>query len=74
MTKQIGRTAIYFSVFIFFFVIQNIEKEIRTEVDAALEKAKADAFPELKETWNNVYQNPPYYVRATELPNSRVVE
>jgi len=54
--------------------LKTIEKDIRTEVDAALEKAKADAFPELKETYNNVYQNTPYYVRATELPNSRVVE
>jgi len=54
--------------------LKGIEKEVKAEVDEATEKAKAAAWPELKDLWTDVYQNKPYYVRATDLPASVVVE
>ena len=54
--------------------LKAIEKDIRKEVDDATEKAKAAPFPTVKDLYNDVYTDKPYFVRAVEAPNSVIVE
>lgn len=53
--------------------LEAIEKEVKAEVDEALQKAKAAPFPPEKNLYEDVYTTKPYYVRAVELPNSQIV-
>jgi len=53
--------------------LKEIDKEIRKEVDEALQKAKNAPFPDPKELYTDVYADRPYFARAVELPNSVVV-
>jgi len=52
-----------------------IDKEIRKEVDEAIEFAKNDPFPDPKELYTDIYtkSSGPYYVRTVELSNSTVI-
>jgi pyruvate dehydrogenase E1 component alpha subunit len=56
--------------------LKEIEKEIRKVVDEAVKKAQEAPFPDLNETYTDVYaeHSKPYFVRATELANSAVVK
>merc|ERR1712137_351383 len=50
--------------------IKEMEKEIRAEVDQAAKDADADAYPELEQTYQNIYWNEDIPVRGVELSNS----
>jgi len=56
--------------------ISSIEKEIKIEVDAAVQAARDAPFPELQELYKDVYteNSKPYYIRAVELQNSKIVQ
>jgi len=56
--------------------ISSIEKDVKNEVDEAIKAAKEAPFPQMSALYNDVYtaDSKPYYVRATELPNSVIVE
>lgn len=50
--------------------LKAIEKQIREEVDADLEKAKASPFPDLQETFTEVFVGEKAAIRGVELQNS----
>jgi len=56
--------------------ISNIEKDAKNEVDEAVKAAREAPFPPISALYNDVYtvDSKPYYARATELPNSVIVE
>jgi len=54
--------------------LKEIEKAIKKEVDEAVKQAQAAPFPEIKELYNDVYQDKPYFVRHTNVEDSLVVQ
>lgn len=52
--------------------LKAIEKAIREEVDADLEKAKAGPDPDLKETYTEIFYKEDVPVRAVELPKTYI--
>jgi len=54
--------------------LSEIEKDIKNEVDEAVKKAKEAPFPNESELYEHVYVDKPYFVRAIELSESKVVE
>ena len=54
--------------------LKNIEKEVRNEVDEAVQFAKDSPFPEAHDLYTDVLEDKPYYVRAVELQNSLVIQ
>jgi len=56
--------------------LTNIEKDIKKEVDEAVEFAKETPYPEPIELYNDVYakSSGPYFVRTVEIQDSLVIE
>ena len=48
---------------------QDIEKQIRTEVDECVESVNDDAFPPAEQAFQNIYWNEDIPVRTVEFPH-----
>jgi len=54
--------------------LDDIEQEVKKEVDEATKKAKDADYPDESELYQHIFTDKPYFVRAVELSDSRVVE
>ena len=55
------------------YFIQKIEKEVKKEIDEAVEKSKSDPFPNEVSLYTDVYcDNQNHYIRGVELKDSRL--
>jgi len=51
-----------------------IEKDVRTEVDEATKKAKEAPYPDEAELYQHMFTDKPYFARAVELSESKVIQ